>query len=102
MIRLGNERARCQNMQCRHEAPLCRCTVPRPMVERQHRRTGQRFWGCQRYGMDGSCATTKRWEQPDKSGNVRRESRKGRDRLGSRQRQIRVQRDRGRPGSQRP
>ena len=27
MIRLGNGRARCQNPQCRHEAPLCRCTV---------------------------------------------------------------------------
>ena len=43
MIRMGNERARCQNPQCRHEAPLCRCTVARPMVVRRHGRTGQRF-----------------------------------------------------------
>ena len=63
MIRLGNGRARCQNPQCRHEAPLCRCTVPRPMVERRHGKTGERFWGCQRYGMDGSCAATKRWDE---------------------------------------
>ena len=64
MIRTGNGRARCQNRECRHEAPLCRCPAPRPMVERQHGRTGQRFWGCQRYGMDGSCAGTKQWEEP--------------------------------------
>ena len=70
MIRLGNERARCQNPECRHEAPLCRCTVPRPMVERRHGRTGHRFWGCQRYGMDGSCAVTKRWDEPGQSGTV--------------------------------
>ena len=67
MIRLGNGRARCQNPRCRHEAPLCRCTVPRPMVERQHGRIGDRFWGCQRYGIDESCATTRPWEEPDGS-----------------------------------
>ena len=79
MIRLGNGRARCQSPECRHEAPLCRCTVPRPMVQRRHGRTGQRFWGCQRYGMDGSCATTRRWEDPDESGNRRRPTERGRE-----------------------
>ena len=63
MIRLGNGRARCQSPQCLHEAPVCRCTTPRPMVERQHGETGERFWGCQRYGRDGSCAATKRWDE---------------------------------------
>ena len=80
MIRLGNGRARRQNPQCRHEAPLCRCTVVRPMVERRHGRTGERFWGCQRYGMDGSCAATKRWDEPpDESGSEQRRSRRGRE-----------------------
>ena len=73
MIRLGNGRARCQNPLCGHEAPLCRCPVPRPMVKRQHGRTGQRFWGCQRYGMDESCAATQRWEEPDKGESERNE-----------------------------
>ena len=79
MIRLGNGRALCQNTECRHEAPLCRCTVPRPMVERRHARTGQRFWGCQRYGMDGSCAATRRWEDPDKTPDKRRTVQRGRE-----------------------
>ena len=74
MIRLGNGRARCQNAECRHEAPLCRCPAPRPMVERRHGKTGQPFWGCQRYGMDGSCATTRRWEETEELGNERRRS----------------------------
>ena len=77
MIRLGNGRARCQSPACRHEAPLCRCTVPRPMMERRHGKTGQRFWGCQRYGMDGSCGSTRRWEEPDHSGNIRRTTQQG-------------------------
>ena len=74
MIRFGNGRAKCQNPECRCEAPLCRCTIPLPMVERRHRRTGERFWGCQRYGMDGSCEATKRWEEPDESGNTQSDS----------------------------
>ena len=61
MIRLGNERARCQNASCMCESPLCQCTVPRPMVERRNRRTGEPFWGCQRYGMESSCGVTKRF-----------------------------------------
>ena len=69
MIRLGNGRARCQNPQCRHEAPLCRCPGPRPMVERRYGKTEQRFWGCQRYGMDGNCAATRRWEETEELGN---------------------------------
>ena len=80
MIRMGDGRARCQNPECRHEAPLCRCTVPRPMVERQHGKTGQQFWGCQRYGMDGSCAATRPWEEPDGSVNRRRRSRRSGER----------------------
>ena len=87
MIRLGNGRAGCQNPQCRHETPLCRCTVPRPMVERRHGKTGEPFWGCQRYGMDGSCAATKRWDEPDESGNVQRRSRRCREGPQSKQRQ---------------
>ena len=79
MIRLGNGRAGCQNPQCGHEAPLCRCTVPRPMVERRHGKTGESFWGCQRYGMDGSCAATKRRDEPDVSGSVQTQSRRGRE-----------------------
>ena len=75
MIRLGNGRARCQNAECRHEAPLCRCPAPRPMVKRRHGKTGQRFWGCQRYGMDGSCATTRRWKETEDLGNERRQAR---------------------------
>ena len=65
MIRLESGRARCQNPQCQHEAPLCRCTVPHPMMERRNSKTGEQFWGCQRYGTDGSCAATKRWNGPE-------------------------------------
>ena len=79
MIRLGNGRALCQNTECRHEAPLCRCTVPRPMVERRHGRTGEQFWGCQRYGRDGSCTATRRWEDPDKTPDQRRTAQRGRE-----------------------
>ena len=63
MIRFGNGRARCQTPSCERLAPLCRCTVPRPMVERRNRETGERFWGCQRYGMEGSCEATKRMDR---------------------------------------
>ena len=64
MIRIGNGRARCQAPDCERVVPLCRCTVPRPMVERRNRETGERFWGCQRYGMDTSCETTKPMDGP--------------------------------------
>ena len=94
MIRLGNGRARCQNPECRHEAPLCRCTVPRPMVERRQGRTGQQFWGCQRYGMEGSCATTRRWEEPDKSADRRRTAQRGREDRPSRDNRGRARRGR--------
>ena len=87
MIRLGNGRARCQNAECRHEAPLCRCTVPRPMVERRHGKTGQRFWGCQRYGMDVSCTATKRWDELGEAPSVRKRHRRGHENPQSRQRQ---------------
>ena len=60
MIRLGNGWTKCQTPQCRHEAPLCQCDVPRPMVERRNRQTGKIFWGCQRYGAEESCQTTRR------------------------------------------
>lgn len=59
MVRLGNGQAQCQNAACAHKAPLCRCTVPRPMVVRRQRKTGERFWGCQRFGLQDSCAATK-------------------------------------------
>ena len=94
MIRMGNDRARCQNPQCRHEAPLCRCPVPRPMAERRHGKTGQRFWGCQRYGMDGSCAATRRWEEPDKPIDRRRTAQRGREDRPSRDNSPRARRGR--------
>ena len=59
MIRLGNGQARCQNAACAHHAPLCHCTVSRPMVVRRQRKTGERFWGCQRFGLQDSCAATR-------------------------------------------
>ena len=59
MIRLGNGRARCQAPDCGRLVPLCRCTVPRPMVERRNRTTGEPFWGCQRYGLEESCKFTR-------------------------------------------
>ena len=68
MIRLGNGRARCQAPDCGRLVPLCRCTVPRPMVERRNRKTGEPFWGCQRYGLDQSCQYTRSMEeQADRS-----------------------------------
>ena len=63
MIRLGNRQARCESPSCLHEVPLCRCTVPRPMVERRNRRLGELFWGCQRYETGRSCGTTKRMDR---------------------------------------
>ena len=63
MIRLGNGRARCQIRNCGMEVPLCRCMVPRPMVERRNRKTAKPFWGCQRYGTSESCGYTRRWDQ---------------------------------------
>ena len=65
MIRLGNGRAKCQNPGCGREVPLCPCAVPRPMVERRNRRTRELFWGRQRYGMEGSCSTTKQMDRPN-------------------------------------
>ena len=69
MIRLGNGRARCQNPNCATEVPLCRCRIPRPMAKRQNQKTGQQFWGCQRYGMADSCGDAKPCpsEQPSAS-----------------------------------
>ena len=58
MIRLGNGRARCQAPDCGRLVPLCRCTVHRPMVERRNSKTGEPFWGCQRYGLEQSCKHT--------------------------------------------
>ena len=50
--------ARCLNSECRAEAPLCACKPPRAMVVRENRRTGEEFWGCQRYGAEGACGIT--------------------------------------------
>ena len=61
MARVGNDWAKCQVRSCGMEAPLCKCTVPRPMAQRRNRQTGQPFWGCQRYGSDEGCMSTKRW-----------------------------------------
>ena len=55
----GSTRATCLNPQCRAEAPLCRCTPPRAMVVRVNGRTGEEFWGCQRYGAPGACGMTR-------------------------------------------
>ena len=60
MVRLGNGRARCQRPNCAYEVPLCKCTVPRPMVERRNSATGSRFWGCQMYPKSESCRATRR------------------------------------------
>ena len=98
LIRLGNGRARCQNPECRHEAPLCRCTVPRPMVERRHGRTGQPFWGCQRYGMEESCAMTRRWEDLDKSVDRQGTTQRGREDRPTRDNRPRATRGRGSTG----
>ena len=65
MVRLGNGRARCDTPGCGWEAPLCRCDVPRPMAVRQNGTTGERFWGCQRFGMEGSCKATRRLGEAD-------------------------------------
>ena len=62
MTRLGNGWARCQVRNCGMEVPLCRCMVPRPMVQRRNRKTGQAFWGCQRYGSNEGCRSTRRWD----------------------------------------
>ena len=59
MIRLGDGRARCQAPDCGRLVPLCRCAVPRPMVERRNRKTGEPFWGCQHYGLERSCEATR-------------------------------------------
>ena len=61
MARVGNDWAKCQVRICGMEAPLCKCTVPRPMVQRRNRQTGQPFWGCQRYGSGDGCMSTRRW-----------------------------------------
>ena len=61
MARVGNDWAKCQVRNCGMEAPLCKCTVPRPMVQRRNRQTGQPFWGCQRYGSGEGCMSTRRW-----------------------------------------
>ena len=58
MIRLGDGQARCLAPDCGRLAPVCRCTVPRPMVERTNSKTGAPFWGCQRYGLEESCEAT--------------------------------------------
>ena len=60
MIRIGDGRAKCQTPHCQRMVPVCRCAVPTPMVERSNRKTGEPFWGCQRYGHDGSCEATRR------------------------------------------
>ena len=60
MIRIGDGRAKCQAPHCLRVVPVCRCTVPTPMVERSNRKTSELFWGCQRYGSDGSCEATRR------------------------------------------
>ena len=61
MARVGNDWAKCQVRNCGMEAPLCKCTVPRPMVQRRNRQTGQPFWGCQRYGSGEGCVSTRTW-----------------------------------------
>ena len=60
MHRIGNGWARCDSGRCR-DAPVCRCTIPLPMVPRTHPATGRRFWGCQSYGHDQSCRSTYPW-----------------------------------------
>ena len=61
MARVGNDWAKCQVRNCGMEAPLCKCRVPRPMVQRRNRQTGLPFWGCQRYGSSDGCTSTTRW-----------------------------------------
>ncbi len=47
MIRLGNGFAKCQAPNCTRVAPLCRCSVQKPMVKRTNSSSGESFWGCQ-------------------------------------------------------
>lgn len=59
MQRVGNRHARCNRRECSASVPLCECLPPMPMVVRYEKITGQRFYGCQKYGKASACKKTK-------------------------------------------
>ena len=69
MVRVSDESARCASIACGHRAPLCRCPVPKPMVIRHNKKTGEPFWGCQSYGTEGACRKTRSRHEPLSAGS---------------------------------
>ena len=57
MVRDGNGNSHCHDRRCGWEAPLCGCTVAKPMKIRE--KDGRKFYGCQDFGREsGSCRVT--------------------------------------------
>lgn len=64
MARVSIQMAKCTAIGCKHYAPLCECQIPKPMVIRHNKKTGESFWGCQSYRTLGACNKTRSTNKP--------------------------------------
>ena len=57
--RTAQDTFKCREPACGAEVPACHCNPPRPMAVRRQKKTGDRFWGCWRFGEPDACGRTK-------------------------------------------